>query len=148
MLGRASPDFSLSGLKTAVRLEALKIAPLSEQDVADLCASFQAAIVDVIADRVRYALRMMRERGIVPHALVLAGGVGANLAIRRTLHKVAADGGTRLAVPPPELCTDNGAMIAWAGAERLALGLTDPLSIAPRPRWPLEEIEGVAERAG
>lgn len=145
LLGRATPDFSLSGLKTAVRLEALKIAPLSEQDVYDLCASFQAAIVDIVGDRVRYALRMMRERGTVPHALVLAGGVGANQAIRRSLHKVAADGGTRLAVPPPELCTDNGAMIAWAGAERLALGLDDGLAVSPRARWPLDEIEGVPE---
>jgi len=143
LLGRPSPDFSLSGLKTAVRLAALEVAPLSDQDVADLCASFQAAIVDVVADRVRYALRMMREMGIAPHAVVLAGGVGANQAVRRTLHKVAADGGTRLAVPPPELCTDNGAMIAWAGAERLALGLIDGLDVSPRPRWPLAEITGV-----
>jgi len=143
LLGRPSPDFSLSGLKTAVRLAALEVAPLSDEDVADLCASFQAAVVDVIADRVRYALRMMREMGIAPHALVLAGGVGANQAVRRSLHKVAADGGTRLAVPPPELCTDNGAMIAWAGAERLALGLTDGLDVSPRPRWPLAEITGV-----
>lgn len=141
--GRPVPDFSLSGLKTAVRLEALKIAPLSDQDVNDLCASFQAAIVDILADRVRCALRLMRERGLKPNALVLAGGVGANQAVRRVLHKVAADGGTRLAVPPPELCTDNGAMIAWAGAERLALGLTDDLSASPRARWPLEEVTGV-----
>ncbi|WAC29103.1 tRNA (adenosine(37)-N6)-threonylcarbamoyltransferase complex transferase subunit TsaD [Ancylobacter sp. SL191] len=141
--GKPVPDFSLSGLKTAVRLEALKVAPLGDQDVNDLCASFQAAIVDILADRVRCALRVMRERGLKPSALVLAGGVGANQAVRRVLHKVAADGGTRLAVPPPELCTDNGAMIAWAGAERLALGLTDDLGVAPRARWPLEEVTGV-----
>ncbi|MCS0504044.1 tRNA (adenosine(37)-N6)-threonylcarbamoyltransferase complex transferase subunit TsaD [Ancylobacter mangrovi] len=144
LMGRPTPDFSLSGLKTAVRLEALAIAPLHDQDVNDLCASFQAAVVDVLADRVRCALRKMREHGIKPNALVLAGGVGANQVVRRTLHKVAADGGTRLAVPPPELCTDNGAMIAWAGAERLALGLTDELSFAPRARWPLDEVEGAA----
>lgn len=141
--GKPVPDFSLSGLKTAVRLEALKIAPLSDQDVNDLCASFQAAIVDILADRVRCALRVMRERGLKPSALVLAGGVGANQAVRRVLHKVAADGGTRLAVPPPELCTDNGAMIAWAGAERLALGLADDLAVSPRARWPLDEVAGV-----
>jgi len=139
MLGRREPDFSLSGLKTAVRQEAMRIAPLSEQDVADLCASFQHAIVEVIADRVRAALRLMRERGEKPNALVLAGGVGANEAVRRTLQKVAADAGTRLAVPPPALCTDNGAMIAWAGAERLALGLVDDLDVPPRARWPLAE---------
>ncbi|MFK8249952.1 tRNA (adenosine(37)-N6)-threonylcarbamoyltransferase complex transferase subunit TsaD [Ancylobacter terrae] len=140
MLGRNEPDFSLSGLKTAVRLEAQKIAPLSDQDVADLCASFQAAVVDMVADRVRVAMRLMRARGDKPTALVLAGGVGANEAVRRTLHKVAAEGGTRLAVPPPELCTDNGAMIAWAGAERLALGLTDGLDTPPRARWPLNDL--------
>ncbi|MBS9478204.1 tRNA (adenosine(37)-N6)-threonylcarbamoyltransferase complex transferase subunit TsaD [Ancylobacter radicis] len=141
--GKPVPDFSLSGLKTAVRLEALRIAPLTDQDVNDLCASFQGAIVDILADRVRCALRVMRERGMKPSALVLAGGVGANQAVRRVLHKVAADGGTRLAVPPPELCTDNGAMIAWAGAERFALGLTDDLAVSPRARWPLEEVTGV-----
>jgi N6-L-threonylcarbamoyladenine synthase len=139
LTGRPEPDFSLSGLKTAVRIEALKIAPLSEKDVADLCASFQSAIVDMVADRVRLALRIMRERGEKPTALVLAGGVGANQAVRKILHKVATEGGTRLAVPPPELCTDNGAMIAWAGAERLALGRKDSLEFAPRARWPLEE---------
>ncbi len=73
----------------------------------------------------------MRERGEKPTALVLAGGVGANQAVRKILHKVATEGGTRLAVPPPELCTDNGAMIAWAGAERLALGRKDSLEFAP-----------------
>ncbi len=147
--GRAEPDFSLSGLKTAVRIEATRIAPLSEQDVCDLCASFQAAIVDVIADRVRAAQRVMRERGEKPTALVLAGGVGANQAVRKTLHKVAAEGGTRLAVPPPALCTDNGAMIAWAGAERLALGGRDTLDVPPRARWPLDEATfGVAAAAG
>ncbi|WP_091441847.1 tRNA (adenosine(37)-N6)-threonylcarbamoyltransferase complex transferase subunit TsaD [Ancylobacter rudongensis] len=142
--GKPVPDFSLSGLKTAVRIEALKIAPLSEEDVNDLCASFQAAIVDVLSDRVRCALRVMRQRGLKPSALVLAGGVGANQAVRRALHKVAADGGTRLAVPPPELCTDNGAMIAWAGAERLARGLYDGLDVSPRARWPLAEVEAAA----
>ncbi|MCB4770747.1 tRNA (adenosine(37)-N6)-threonylcarbamoyltransferase complex transferase subunit TsaD [Ancylobacter sp. Lp-2] len=143
LLGRPEPDFSLSGLKTAVRLEALKIAPLSDHDVEDLCAGFQAAIVDVVTDRVRYGLRAMRERGHASSALVLAGGVGANQSVRKALHKVAADGGTRLAVPPPELCTDNGAMIAWAGAERLALGLRDGLDTPPRARWPLAEVDAV-----
>ncbi|MCK0208245.1 tRNA (adenosine(37)-N6)-threonylcarbamoyltransferase complex transferase subunit TsaD [Starkeya koreensis] len=145
--GKPVPDFSLSGLKTAVRQEALKIAPLSDEDVNDLCASFQAAIVDILADRTRCALRLMLQKGLKPNALVLAGGVGANQAVRRVLHKVAADAGTRLAVPPPELCTDNGAMIAWAGAERLARGLTDDLGTAPRARWPLGEVEGANSSA-
>jgi N6-L-threonylcarbamoyladenine synthase len=142
MHGRAEPDFSLSGLKTALRLEAEKLAPLSDQDVADLCASFQQSIVEVILDRLRAGMRLFRERFETPSALVAAGGVAANETIRKALQRVAFEAGVRLVVPPPELCTDNGAMIAWAGAERLALGLTDPLDIAPRARWPLEEVAG------
>jgi len=142
MYRRAEPDFSLSGLKTALRLEAEKIAPLSDQDVADLCASFQQAVVDVIHDRLRAGVRLFRRRYGVPNALVAAGGVAANQAIRKVLQRVAFEFGINLVVPPSELCTDNGAMIAWAGAERLALGLTDPLDIAPRARWPLEEVAG------
>ena len=148
MLGRPEPDFSLSGLKTALRLEAEKIAPLSDQDVADLCASFQQAVVDVV-DRpaARRACKLFRERYGAPTALVAAGGVAANQAIRKVLQRVAFEAGTELVAPPPELCTDNGAMIAWAGAERLALGLTDPLDVAPRARWPLDEVAGAAHAA-
>lgn len=144
MHGRSDADFSLSGLKTALRLEAEKIAPLSDQDVADLCASFQQAVVDVVMDRLRVGLRMFRERYGAPTALVAAGGVAANHAIRKVLHRLALEGGTVLIVPPPALCTDNGAMIAWAGAERLALGLTDGLDAVPRARWPLEQVIGMA----
>ena len=140
MIGRRDADFSLSGLKTALRLEAQKIAPLSDQDVSDLCASFQQAVVDVIKDRLRSGLRMFRLRVGTPTALVCAGGVAANQAIRKVLHRVAFEIGAGLVAPPPALCTDNGAMIAWAGAERLALGLTDPLDVAPRARWPLEQV--------
>jgi len=138
MMGRANADFSLSGLKTAVRIEAEKHAPLSRQDVADLCASFQAAIVDVIADRVRMALRAFHEQIGPPTALVIAGGVAANGAIRRAMSRFANEVGLHLVVPSPALCTDNGAMIAWAGIERLGLGLIDDLTFAPRPRWPLD----------
>jgi N6-L-threonylcarbamoyladenine synthase len=142
MYGRRDADFSLSGLKTALRLEAEKIAPLSDQDVADLCAAFQQAIVDVVSDRIRAGLRIFRERYGAPTALVAAGGVAANQAIRKALHRLAFEGGTVLVVPPPALCTDNGAMIAWAGAERLALGLTDTLDVMPRARWPLQQVIG------
>lgn len=140
MQHRKEADFSLSGLKTALRLEAEAIAPLSDQDVADLCASFQQAVVDVVYDRLRAGLRIFRARFGAPSALVAAGGVAANLAIRAVLHRVALEAGTVLVAPPAELCTDNGAMIAWAGCERLALGLTDSLDVAPRARWPLDEI--------
>jgi N6-L-threonylcarbamoyladenine synthase len=149
MHGRKDADFSLSGLKTALRLEAEKIAPLSDQDVADLCAGFQQAIVDVVFDRLRSGLRMFRSRFGSPSALVAAGGVAANQSIRKTLNRLAFEVGTTLVAPPLELCTDNGAMIAWAGAERLALGLTDSLNVAPRARWPLDEIaaaEGARRR--
>jgi N6-L-threonylcarbamoyladenine synthase len=139
MLGREEPDFSLSGLKTALRLEAEKVAPLSDQDVADLCASFQGAVVDVVADRVRAGLRAFRRQFGPPSALVVAGGVAVNHAVRRALETVAGEAGTVLIAPPPELCTDNGAMIAWTGAERMARGLTDSLAASPRARWPLED---------
>jgi N6-L-threonylcarbamoyladenine synthase len=148
MSGRRDADFSLSGLKTALRLEAEKIAPLSDQDVADLCASFQQAVGDVVKDRLRNGVRIFRLRIGSPSALVCAGGVAANQAIRKVLHRVAFEIGSSLVAPPPALCTDNGAMIAWAGAERLALGLTDPLDFAPRARWPLEQVaKEAAEKA-
>jgi N6-L-threonylcarbamoyladenine synthase len=140
MHGRKDADFSLSGLKTALRLEAEKIAPLSDQNVADLCASFQQAIVDVVFDRLRAGLVLFRARFGTPSALVAAGGVAANQAIRKVLNRLAFEVGAALVVPPPDLCTDNGAIIAWAGCERLALGFTDSLDVAPRARWPLDEI--------
>jgi len=146
MFGRPDADFSLSGLKTALRLEAEKIAPLSEKDVRDLCAAFQQAICDVIMDRLRAGLRLFHEQFGAPSALVAAGGVAANQTIRKILHKLAFEAGTALVVPPPALCTDNGAMIAWAGAERLAHGLVDSLDIAPRARWPLDAVSRPAER--
>ena len=141
MHGRPHADFSLSGLKTALRLEAEKVAPLSNDDVRDLCASFQQAIVDVVADRLRMGMKMFKERYGTPTALVAAGGVAANEAIRKVLNRIAFETGTALVVPPAELCTDNGAMIAWAGAERLALGLTDTLETVPQARWPLDAMK-------
>jgi N6-L-threonylcarbamoyladenine synthase len=140
MQHRKEADFSFSGLKTALRLEAEKIAPLSDQDVADLCASFQQAVVDVVFDRLRAGLRLFRAQYGAPTALVVAGGVAANQAIRKVLHRLAFESGTVLVAPPLDLCTDNGAMIAWAGAERIALGMTDTMQAAPRARWPLDEV--------
>jgi N6-L-threonylcarbamoyladenine synthase len=139
MLGRAEPNFSLSGLKTALRMEAERTAPLTQTDVADLCASFQAAVVDVVVDRTRMALRMFREIAGPPAALVVAGGVAANQTVRRGLERLAAEAGLRMIAPPLPLCGDNGAIIAWAGLERLRLGLIDDLNVAARARWPLSE---------
>jgi N6-L-threonylcarbamoyladenine synthase len=138
MLGRPEPNFSLSGLKTAIRIAADHIAPLSPEDVSDLCASFQAAVIDVIVERTRMGLRVFRERFGHPQALVAAGGVGANQSIRRALQRLAFEAGLRLVVPPPRLCTDNGAMIAWAGIERLSMNLTDGMDAPARARWPLD----------
>jgi N6-L-threonylcarbamoyladenine synthase len=139
MMGRPDANFSLSGLKTAVRNEASRMTPLQQQDIDDLCAGFQAAVLDSMADRLRVGLRLFAEQFGAPTALVAAGGVAANQALRAALQEVAAQAGTQLVMPPPALCTDNGAMIAWAGAERLALGLTDALGAAPRARWRLDE---------
>ncbi|TLP47045.1 tRNA (adenosine(37)-N6)-threonylcarbamoyltransferase complex transferase subunit TsaD [Cohaesibacter sp. CAU 1516] len=140
MKGREGYDFSFSGLKSAVRREAEKIAPLSDQDVADLCASFQAAICDILKDRIGKALTTFRDRfpDSAKPQLIVAGGVAANQAIRSILDAVLSQQQAELVAPPISLCTDNGAMIAWAGAERLALGLTDPLDCPARPRWPLD----------
>ena len=134
MQGRNDANFSLSGLKTAVRNEASRIAPLEPQDISDLCASFQAAVLESTADRLSVGLKLFREQFGAPQALVAAGGVAANQAIRGALQDVAEAAETRLIMPPPALCTDNGAMIAWAGAERLALGLTDTMEAQPRAR--------------
>jgi N6-L-threonylcarbamoyladenine synthase len=140
MAGREDPHFSFAGLKTAVRHAAMRIAPLSDSDVADLCAGFQEAVCDSVTDRVRLAMRAvlpaLPEGG--PRPFVVAGGVAANKVLRTALVGVAEDFGFSFHAPPLQLCTDNGAMIAWAGAERLARGLVDGLDAPVRPRWPLD----------
>ena len=132
-------DFSFSGLKTAVRLQAEALAPLSDQDVADIAASFQAAVSEIVAVRAGQALeRLAAELPGADPVLVVAGGVAANQAIGGALRAACQQAGARLVVPPIALCTDNGAMVAWAGAERLALGASDSLATTARPRWPLD----------
>jgi N6-L-threonylcarbamoyladenine synthase len=140
LLREARLDFSFSGLKTAVRLAAESIAPLSDRDVADVCASFQASVTEIVATRATQALRQFKAKlPDVPAQLVVAGGVAANRSIGGALRQIAEMAGARLVIPPPALCTDNGAMVAWAGAERLALGASDGLDFKARPRWPLDE---------
>ena len=143
MKGRAGCDFSFSGLKTAVRhaVEALpewgRAEGLNAKDIADLCASFQQAAAEALIDRTRHAIRIFT--GLHgPGALVVGGGVAANSALRAALEALCADTAMRFVAPPQKLCTDNGAMVAWAGLERLRAGLTDGPDFAPRPRWPLD----------
>ena len=132
-------DFSFSGLKTAVRLAAESIAPLTDQDCYDIAAGFQLAVTDIVATRTRQALVRFRSEFVHhPVRIVVAGGVAANRAIGAALRQVADEAGAELIIPPPALCTDNGAMVAWAGAERLALGDSDKLDFVARPRWPLD----------
>jgi len=135
MRGRAGADFSFSGLKTAVRL----IADAGNIDAAGLAASFQAAVVDILTDRT--AAAMARFKSDFPDtatpALVLAGGVAANGAIRAALSSLAAREGFETKIPPPRLCTDNAAMVAWAGVEHGQLGLFDGIGVSPKARWPL-----------
>ena len=142
MMGRDGFDFSFSGLKTAVRhaAEALPEGPFSEADLADLAASFQAAVADSLADRTAQAAQHFLDRHPDGTALVVAGGVAANATLRTALTNVAEQSALQLIAPPPKLCTDNAVMIAWAGLERLALGQSDPLDFKPRPRWPLDAL--------
>jgi N6-L-threonylcarbamoyladenine synthase len=140
MLGQPGCNFSFSGLKTALRQTIERLGPpaLEPPLQGDLCASFQAAVAEVLVDRTRRAVAIFREMHTDTNALVVAGGVAANAYLRSWLAKLAEEQGLRLIVPPPALCTDNGAMIAWAGLERLALGLTDDLTAPARARWPLD----------
>ena len=152
MLRRPGCHFSFSGLKTAVRhaADALPQADggFAAQDVADLCASFQAAAADSLIDRTCNALAEFRALHPEGTTLVIAGGVAANGYLRGRLSAAVEAEGMRLIAPPLRLCTDNGAMIAWAGIERLRLGLTDNLDFAPRPRWPLDPAAAHVGYAG
>jgi N6-L-threonylcarbamoyladenine synthase len=141
MLGRPGLDFSFSGLKTALRQAVDDLDYLTARDVADLAASFQASVGDCLCDRVGRALvQFAATHDLEPGArrLVVAGGVAANRYLRARLAAVAEAQGFDLIAPPLKWCTDNAVMIAWAGIERLALGLTDPLDVQARARWPLD----------
>jgi len=148
MLGRAELNFSFAGLKTAVRQQARALIPLQQQDVADLCAEFQAAVAGSVVDRVQRAMAQAAPNLGSAHHLVVAGGVAANAALRQALTEAAGQAGFRLHVPPPALCTDNAAMVAWAGAERLVRGLSDGLDFEVRARWPLDPNAPPALGAG
>ncbi len=153
MRGRPGCDFSFSGLKTAVRQRVAALAAaapdgrMADADRDDLAAAFQAAVADSIADRVGNAAAIARQRAPIA-ALVVAGGVAANRYLRARLQQVAMRHDLRLVAPPARLCTDNAAMIAWAGIERLRLGQRDGLDFAPRPRWPLDPTAPKATGAG
>lgn len=149
LIGRAGCDFSFSGLKTAVRQLAEAQTTLDHQTRADIAAAFQAAAGDVLSDRTTNAMHMAEAFiGTGARRLVVAGGVASNLALRARLETAASACGYELIVPPPKLCTDNGAMIAWAGAERMAMGLIDGLGASPLARWPLDPNAHPARGAG
>jgi N6-L-threonylcarbamoyladenine synthase len=140
LVGTAEPHFSFAGLKSAVLRAWAGLAAPDDRDRADLAAGFQAAVSDCLADRTARALARVPEAT----ALVVAGGVAANGAIRTALARLAETHGLPFSAPPLWLCTDNAAMVAWAGAERFALGLTDGLDAPARARWPLDpEAEAV-----
>lgn len=150
MVGRPEAHFSFSGLKNAIRLEARKREPLRDEDIRDLCASFEQAIVESVADRIQTAMKLYRNcySNSAAWRLVAAGGVAANRRLRAALAEIARDSGFSLHLPPVALCGDNAAMIAWAGAERLAHGLHCETDFSAKARWPLDEFAPKATGAG
>ncbi len=146
LLARDGCDMSFSGLKTAVRrardaLVAEK-GGITRQDRADLCAGFQAAVADVLAEKTRRAAKLYLAEAPSAPAFAVAGGVAANQVIRGRLQAVAMQAGVRFLAPPLALCTDNAAMIAWAGVELFRAGHRDGMDLVARPRWPLDVASG------
>jgi N6-L-threonylcarbamoyladenine synthase len=149
MVGRPGCDFSFSGLKTALSQVIRSRPQLSAAERADLAAAFQDAVADAVVDRTGRALNLfLNTYPSAQPTLVVAGGVAANRTLRERLDTLATGQGARLVAPPIALCTDNGAMVAWAGVERLQRGLSDDLAFAPRPRWPLDASAPRATGAG
>ena len=141
MKGRNNCDFSFSGLKTAVRVMVDKQNEITPEFQNDMCACFQAAVVEQMRDRLTRAIKIFKNDFPKAKDLVVGGGVAANLAVRGMLDEVACKNKMRFSAPPVKLCTDNGVMIAWAGLERLRLGLVNSLDFKARPRWPLEDLD-------
>ncbi|MFH1157917.1 MAG: tRNA (adenosine(37)-N6)-threonylcarbamoyltransferase complex transferase subunit TsaD [Pseudomonadota bacterium] len=145
MVGREGCDFSFSGLKTAVRRIVDKLPEkIDPQDAAGICHSFQCSVDRILNDRTKNAIKQylsLHPRQKNP-SLVVAGGVAANRMLRCSLETLSAEQGIRFVAPPLSLCTDNAAMIAWAGMERFLLGMTDPPGFQVYPRWPLESLSG------
>ena len=143
LLDRPGCDLSFSGLKTALmRMRDQVVAEkggLTRQDRADLCAGFQQAIVDTLAEKTRRAMDLYLHENPSDPVIAVAGGVAANSAIRAALETVCAEKGARFTAPPLALCTDNAAMIAYAGIERFRTGTRDGLDLTARPRWPLDQ---------
>jgi len=146
MMRRPGCDLSLSGLKTAVSQTVSKFGEISppQQECSDIAASFQQAVVDVLADRAGNAMDMMRDRFPESKLLVVAGGVASNAQVRNALSEAARVRGFRMVAPPVRLCSDNAVMVAWAGIERLRRGVSDDMSAAAQPRWPLEALQALA----
>lgn len=143
MKGHEGCNFSFSGLKTAVRTKAEKLQKeggLDEQAISDLCAAFQHTVGETFSDRLRRAMERFRQEYPGAKHVVLAGGVAANTYLHDRLKTVVAEFAMQLVVPPMGLCTDNAAMIAWAGLEHYRLGECSPMSLAPKARWGLEEL--------
>ena len=140
MKGKHDCDFLFSGLKTAVRFYIEKNQPLTEEQINDVCASFQYAVTAEIEDRLKRAIRIFKEKYPIGRHLIVSGGVAANQYLRSHLNELAHQNNLSFSAPPIQYCTDNGVMIAWAGLERFQQGLTGTFDFKARPRWSLDSL--------